>query len=58
MKQFSKLAIPYFVWLLILVVLPLVVMFCLTFMSTNGMDFSDAELTAWTAYYYVLPYIL
>lgn len=42
MKQFSKLAIPYFVWLLILVVLPLVVMFCLTFMSTNGMDFSDA----------------
>ena len=43
MKRFKALAIPYFVWLVFLVVLPLIVMLILTFMASNGMDFSSAE---------------
>ncbi len=43
MKKFKALAIPYFIWLLFLVALPLVVMLILTFMKTNGMDFSNAS---------------
>ncbi len=43
MKRFKYLAIPYFVWLVFLVVMPLVLMLILTFMSTNGMDFSSAS---------------
>jgi len=42
MKQFKKLSIPYFIWLLILVVVPLIVMFLLTFVQTKGTDFSTA----------------
>ncbi len=42
MKRFKPFAIPYFVWLVFLVVFPLLVMLVLTFMSTNGMDFSNA----------------
>jgi spermidine/putrescine transport system permease protein len=43
MKRFKALAIPYFVWLVFLVVLPIIVMLVLTFMSSNGMDFSSAQ---------------
>ena len=43
MKKFKALAIPYFVWLVFLVVLPIIVMLVLTFMSSNGMDFSSAQ---------------
>ena len=43
MKSFKSLAIPYFIWLLFLVVLPLVLMLILTFMSSNGVDFSNAS---------------
>lgn len=42
MKQFKKFAIPYFVWLLLLVVVPLLIMFVLTFIESNGMNFKDA----------------
>lgn len=42
MKQFKKFAIPYFVWLLLLVVVPLIIMFVLTFIESNGMNFKDA----------------
>jgi spermidine/putrescine transport system permease protein len=42
MKQFKKLSIPYFVWLLILVVVPLIVMFALTFVNSKGTNFSTA----------------
>ena len=42
MKQFKKFAIPYFIWLLLLVVVPLLIMFVLTFVSANGMNFKDA----------------
>ncbi len=41
MKQFKKFAIPYFVWLCLLVVVPLVIMFVLTFVESNGMNFKD-----------------
>ena len=43
MKRFKALAIPYFVWLVFLVILPIIVMLVLTFMSSNGMDFSSAQ---------------
>ncbi len=43
MKNFKSLAIPYFIWLLFLVVLPLVLMLILTFMSSNGVNFSNAS---------------
>ncbi len=42
MKKFKFLAIPYFVWLVFLVVFPLIIMLILTFMSTNGIDFSSS----------------
>ena len=42
MKQFKKFAIPYFVWLLLLVVVPLIIMFVLTFIESNGMNFNNA----------------
>lgn len=45
MKRFKGLAIPYFIWLIFLVVFPLILMLILTFMKTNGMDFSDASLS-------------
>lgn len=45
MKRFKALAIPYFLWLVFLVVLPLVLMLILTFLSSNGMDFSSAYAT-------------
>ena len=50
MKRFKYLAIPYLVWLIFLAVLPFVLMFILTFMKTNGMDFSNAEASL-DAYY-------
>lgn len=45
MKSFKKLSIPYFVWLAILVILPLLLMFLLTFFSTDGVSFSGAKAT-------------
>jgi len=42
MKRFKGFAIPYFIWLAILVVLPIVVMLVLTFFKTDGSDFSTA----------------
>ncbi len=45
MKKFKPFAIPYFIWLVLLVVLPLIVMLFLTFLSTNGMNFSNATLS-------------
>lgn len=41
MKRFKFFAIPYYVWLIILVVIPLLMMFMLTFVNTNGMDFTN-----------------
>lgn len=42
MKRFKGLAIPYFVWLVLLVVVPLLAMFVLTFMTTNGTNLATA----------------
>lgn len=43
MKRFKGLAIPYFVWLVFLVIFPLLLMIVLSFLSMNGMDFSSAQ---------------
>jgi len=45
MKRFKGLAIPYLIWLIILVILPLIVMIALTFMDTNGADFNNIRLS-------------
>lgn len=43
MKKFSYFSIPYFVWLVFLVVFPVIIMIVLTFMVSNGVDFSEAK---------------
>ena len=45
MKRFKYFSIPYFVWLIILVVLPLVLMFALTFLKSDGVRLNGAGLT-------------
>ena len=45
MKKFKSLAIPYFVWLVLLVIFPIIVMLILTFTSSNGVDFKGASLS-------------
>lgn len=45
MKKFKLFALPYFIWLLFLVVFPLVIMLVLTFMQSNGVDFSNSYFT-------------
>lgn len=50
MKRFKYLAIPYLVWLIFLVICPLILMVILTFMKSQGMDFSNAQASL-DAYY-------
>ncbi len=45
MKRFKYLAIPYFIWLVFLVIFPLIIMLILTFLSSNGIDFSSSILS-------------
>lgn len=45
MKNFKKFSIPYFVWLAVLVILPLLLMLILTFFHSDGVSFSGAKLT-------------
>ena len=45
MKRFKSFAIPYFVWLGLLVVVPLVLMLVLTFLQTDGMNLTGAQAT-------------
>ena len=45
MKSFKKLSIPYFVWLAVLVVLPLLLMLILTFLRTDGSSLIGASAT-------------
>lgn len=45
MNRFKKFSIPYFIWLTLLVVLPLVIMFILTFFKSDGIRFDNAYLT-------------
>ena len=45
MKRFKSFAIPYFVWLGLLVVVPLVLMLVLTFLQTDGMNLTGATAT-------------
>lgn len=45
MKQFSRFARPYFIWMLVLVVIPLVLMIVLSFLITQGFDIKNAKFT-------------
>lgn len=45
MKSFKRFSLPYFVWLSVLVILPLLLMFILTFFTTKGVSFSGAKAT-------------
>ena len=44
-KYFKKLAIPYFVWLYVLAIIPFVIMVILSFVNNEGLDFSKAIFT-------------
>ncbi len=48
-KKLGKLALPYLVWMLVLVGIPLVMIFILSFMNTDGVSFVGATWTtaAW-----------
>ena len=45
MKRFRMLALPYSVWMVILVVFPLLIMVALAFLDIQGLDFSTATFT-------------
>lgn len=45
MKQFKSYSIPYFIFLILLVVFPLLLMFILTFLQTDGMNLNGAVPT-------------
>ncbi|OHE42251.1 MAG: hypothetical protein A2Y16_03735 [Tenericutes bacterium GWF2_57_13] len=49
MKKLGKLALPYLVWMLVLVGIPLLMIFILSFMNTDGVSFAGATWTtaAW-----------
>ncbi|NLC94983.1 MAG: ABC transporter permease [Bacilli bacterium] len=44
-KYFKKLAIPYFVWLYVLAIIPFVIMAILSFVNNEGLNFSKAIFT-------------
>jgi len=44
-KYFKKLAIPYFVWLYVLAIIPFVIMVILSFVNNEGLNFSKAIFT-------------
>lgn len=48
--KLGKLAKPYMIWLFVLVVLPLIMMFFLTFVKTEALDFDNTQFTLanWT----------
>ncbi|HAQ57279.1 MAG TPA: ABC transporter permease [Acholeplasmatales bacterium] len=48
-KKLGKLALPYLVWMLVLVGIPLLMIFILSFMNTDGVSFAGATWTtaAW-----------
>lgn len=46
MKSLRKLALPYFLWMCLLIILPLFLMMFLAITDTNGMDFSNFTFTA------------
>ncbi|MFA6627280.1 MAG: ABC transporter permease [Bacilli bacterium] len=45
MKKFKKLALPYQIWMYILVGVPILFMIALSFLEINGFDFATAHLT-------------
>ncbi len=45
MKKFSKVAIPYAIFLVVLVVIPVIALVILAFSKTNGLDFTNFSLT-------------
>lgn len=44
-KAYKKLAKPYVVWLFLLALLPVLIMFVLTFIDTDGIDLKEASFT-------------
>ncbi|HQD92893.1 MAG TPA: ABC transporter permease [Bacilli bacterium] len=45
MKQFSRFALPYFIWMAVLVLVPLLFMLILSFMYSQGFDLKDAKFS-------------
>lgn len=45
MKRFGKLSVPYLIWMIVLVVIPLMLMVVLAFLDIQGLDFRNASFT-------------
>ena len=45
MNRFNKLAIPYAIWMAILVIVPIIIMVVLSFLDINGFNIANAEFT-------------
>ncbi len=45
MKKFKFMSLPYFIWLCVLVFIPVIIMLVLAFTKTDGLDFSSAKFT-------------
>lgn len=45
MKKFKKLALPYQIWMYVLVGIPILLMVILSFLKINGFDFANATFT-------------
>ena len=45
MNKFKKLSIPYFIWMMLLVVIPLILMFVMSFLDMRYIDIQDAKFT-------------
>lgn len=43
MKRFKWFALPYFIWLLVLVCVPVIILIVLSFAKTDGVSFKDAQ---------------
>ena len=45
MKRFGKLSLPYLIWMILLVIIPLMLMVVLAFLDIQGLDFKNASFT-------------
>ena len=44
MKKFSKLSIPYLIWMILLVMIPIAILIVMAFQKTNGIKIFEGKL--------------
>lgn len=58
MKRFSKLAIPYLVWMALLVGIPVILLFIMVFQNTRGVNISEGTFTFNNFKYLIDPMVI